>query len=176
MSESAISVIQRAANAANGETTISVDVWPVTANSNTYNRQGIVVADPVNASATVRVDANAGMSVAQSSDTLNSSGVPVTPQFATISLTATGTVVAAVAGKRVRVLAYLVVCTAPNAITWQTSTGNVPLSGSMSFGTSGGVSAPFSQVGHFQTVSGDSLSLLLGSATQVSGHLTYVMV
>ena len=176
MAESVINVIQRTANAANGETAVPVDLWPVTANSATFNRQGIVVADPLNAAATVRVDANAGMSVAQSSDTLNSSGVPVTPQFATVSLATSGTIVAAVAGKRVRVLAYLIVCTSANAVTWQTSTGNVPLSGSMSFGASGGVSAPFSQVGHFQTIAGDGLVLALGSAAQVSGHLTYVMV
>ena len=97
-------------------------------------------------------------------------------KFAAISLAASGALVAAVTGKRIRVLSYVLVAVTKTAVKFQSSTGNVDLTGAMTCGTtsdSGGVSSGFNPAGHFQTAAGDALNLNLGTSVQVSGHLTY---
>jgi hypothetical protein len=110
--------------------------------------------------------------------TIFSGSTALTPKFAAISASSSGnnTIVAAVTGKKIRVLAYTLVCTTAVTAKFKTATGGADLTGAMPFGANGGASAPYCPVGHFETVSGDLLNLVLGSAVAVAGHVIYVEV
>ena len=82
--------------------------------------------------------------------------------------------VAAVAGSKIVVVQAMFICSVANVITWQTAAN--ALSGAMSFGANGGYRDSDSSVGLFQTVEGEALNMLSGSAQQVSGYLSYVLV
>lgn len=97
------------------------------------------------------------VSAALRSDVIQNSGSQLTPKFARVALTADGDIVAAVTGKKIRVLAMTVnVDTANDDLDVEDSSGgtnlwkfvNVPL----------GVSVlPFNPVGWFETTSGNAL-------------------
>lgn len=91
---------------------------------------------------------------------------------AKISLAASGDLVAAVAGKSIRVLAYSIVAAGAVTAKFQ-SGGATDLTGAMSMITGTPLAPGESLAGHFQTVAGEKLNLVLGSSVQVSGHLTY---
>lgn len=114
----------------------------------------------------------------QQTDTMYSGTTALTPKFAAISAASSGnnTIVAAVTGKKIRVLSYSLVVTSAVTAQWKSATGGANLSGAMPFGANGGISAPHSPVGHFETASGELLNLVLGSAVAVAGHVTYVEV
>lgn len=101
----------------------------------------------------------------------------LTPKFAAINTSSSGdnTVVAAVAGKKIRVLAYLVGVSATQQLTWKSGAGT-SLAGQLSFAQYGGVSAPLNQIGWFETAVGEPLVLNLGQAALTGGHLTYIEV
>lgn len=111
-------------------------------------------------------------------NTVFASGVAMTPKFAKIAASANGnnTLIAAVVGKKIRVLSYSFVCALAVTAKFQSGTGGTDLTGPMAFGDNGGISAPFCPVGHFETAAGAMLNLFLGSAVVVSGHITYVEV
>lgn len=95
---------------------------------------------------------------------------------AKISLAASGTIVAAVSSKKIRVLSYVLVAVTKTAVKFQSHTTPTDLTGAMTLGTtgdSGGVSSGFNPAGHFETLVGEALDLALGTSVQVSGHLTY---
>jgi len=78
--------------------------------------------------------------------------------------------------KHLVILQYVLDCATPgNTVTWEDSDG-VLHSGPMSFSETGGLVAPFSEVGHFMLAEGKSLVLNLSAAAQVSGHLSYALV
>lgn len=99
-----------------------------------------------------------------------------TPSFALISTASTGDqqVVAAVTGKKIRVLSYTIVSTSANAVKFRSA--STDKTGAMALAANGGVSTSYSPVGHFETVAGEALNINLGSAAQISGHLTYCLV
>lgn len=102
----------------------------------------------------------------------------LTPQFAAISVSGAthNTIVSSTAGKKIRVLRYGIVCsTGVNAVKWTSGTGT-DLTGAMEFSANGGISEPFCPIGITETTTGAALMLHLGTATQVSGSLTYVTV
>ena len=82
--------------------------------------------------------------------------------------------VAAATGKIIRVVGFALVSAAANTVTMQS--GSTALTGAMSFAANGGVSAPQSTAGLFQTTAGAALNMSLGSAGQVSGWLVYQLV
>jgi len=94
--------------------------------------------------------------------------------------------VAAVAGKAIRVLGYLLVATANVEAVFNSNDNGTtpvitPLSGPLSLVTARHVEANFNPVGWFQTLAGEALDLSLGGtgATpdgDVGGHLVYVLV
>lgn len=101
------------------------------------------------------------------------------PQSAVINVaTATDhTIVAAVTGKKIRVLSYVIVAAAAVAVTWKS--GSTARSGAMSFAANSGiVVSPAAPSGGswFETAAGEALVLTLSGAQQVSGHLTYQVV
>lgn len=82
------------------------------------------------------------------------------------------TVVAAVVGKKIRVLAYVLVVTGAATARWESGAGGTALSGQMSLAANGGVSAPFNPAGWFETAAGSLLNLEL-SANGADGHVVY---
>ncbi len=102
----------------------------------------------------------------------------LTPQFAPISASASGdnTVVAAVAGKKIRVLKYTILANGTVAVKFR-SPSVADLTGLMTLGTNSGVGGAFCPIGLFETAAGDPLIVNLSGGTGgVAGHLTYVQV
>lgn len=99
------------------------------------------------------------------------------PKFAVIDAT-TGdtTIVAAVTGKKIRVLSYVV--TAANSSStarFESGAGGTSLSGVLRLLNVTAFVAPFNPMGYFETLSGEALSLEV-TGGDVDGHLTYVEV
>lgn len=102
-------------------------------------------------------------------------------KFAKIDLAASGDLVAAVSGKKIRVLSYLIVSAGSVTAKFQ-SAASTDLTGAMSLV----VGVPNAcdhappvhgmPTGYFETSQGEKLNLVLSSGVQVSGHLTYVEV
>ena len=102
-------------------------------------------------------------------------------KFAKIDLAASGDVVSAVTGKKIRVLSYFLVSAGSVTAKFQ-SGASTDLTGAMSLI----VGVPNAcdhappvhgmPTGYFETAPGEKLNLVLGGSVQVSGHLTYVEV
>ncbi len=98
-------------------------------------------------------------------------------QHAEISSAATNaTIVAAVAGKRIRVLSFFLVAVTAVTVRFESTSGGAALTGLMSVGATDVLAPGYNPLGHFQTVAGQLLNLELGGTVQVSGALTYVLV
>ena len=95
---------------------------------------------------------------------------------AKVDISASGNIVAAVAGKKIRVINYVLM--AASAVTAKWQSGNTPTdhSGAMSLAAAGGLVCPDSRAGWFETNAGEPLKLVLGSGVQVSGHLKYQLL
>ena len=95
-----------------------------------------------------------------------------------ISLSATGELVAAIAGRRIRVLGYLMV--AAGAVTVKFQSASTDLTGAMTLATGvpntamGGNSLDV--IPDVETAHGEALNLTLSGAVQVSGWLLYDVV
>lgn len=102
-------------------------------------------------------------------------GTVVTPQYAIINTSSTGntTLVAAVAAKVTRVIAYALVCDGTVAVKFTSGAGGTNLTGAMSFVANGGVTTQCDK-GLFQTATNTDLVLNLSGAVGVRGHLTYI--
>ncbi len=125
--------------------------------------------------------------------TLNSSVIgdaqtALTPKFALIAIAATGTLVAAVVGKKIRVLAVAMtieVVTGDETYTFKSAAAGTALTGAIG-DTAMTVLVtvppipfvlPFSPVGWFETISGELLELsLAGTTPNAKGCLVYVEV
>lgn len=102
-------------------------------------------------------------------------------KYAAISASSSGsnTVVAAVTGKRIRVLSYVMVAAGDVTATWQSASTN--LSGGMALAANGGAApsagqaTPGGLIGQFETNQGEALNLNLSAAVSVAGHLTYIV-
>lgn len=97
-------------------------------------------------------------------------------KFAVIDEAASGdnVLIAAVVGKKIRVLSYAMVAAAAVTAQFQ-DTGGANLSGGMQLAANGGVSAN-SDTGLFETTDGDGLDLNLSGAVSVDGHFSYIEV
>lgn len=95
-------------------------------------------------------------------------------KFAVISASASGAtaVVAAVAGKHIRVLHYQIVVAGNVAVKFQSDSTDI--TGLMSHSAEGEGSNPSFFAGLFQTAEGEALNINLDAAIQVGGHVTYV--
>lgn len=109
---------------------------------------------------------------------MSAAGTIVTPLFAVINVSSSGdnSVVAAVTGKKIRVLAYTLVCDAAVAVKFTDGASGTAKTGAMSFAANGGSTPPFCPVGHLETSANTALVLNLASAVGVRGHLTYITV
>lgn len=117
-------------------------------------------------------------------DVIQSSGSQLTPKFATIAITATGTLVAAVTAKKIRVLSLMMTIetlTGDETYTFKSGAAGTALTGALgdaaAAGTTFAVEYGFSPVGHFETVAGALLELsLAGTTPNAQGSLCYVEV
>lgn len=102
----------------------------------------------------------------------------LTPLRALISTSSSGTsqVVAAVANKKIRVLTGFLVAAAAVSVKFQSAITPTDLTGAMPFATNGGLAIPYAQVGQFDTIAGEALSINLSGAVAVGGAITYVTV
>jgi len=102
-------------------------------------------------------------------------------KYAVINASASGsnTVVAAVVGRRIRVVHYLAIAAGDVTATWLSAATAIsgpmaiPQNGGMA--PSAGVSSPAGILGQFQTEVGEALNLSLSGAISVGGHLTYIL-
>ncbi len=117
------------------------------------------------------------------SGTLHVGSTQATPKFAKIALTATGTLVAAVTAKKIRVLSLLMTIdtlTGDETYTFKSGAAGTALTGDL--GDASAASAillidySYSPHGHFETVSGELLELSLAVAGSAQGSLCYIEV
>lgn len=113
-----------------------------------------------------------------STATLSNGSTSLTPKFAFIdaALSPDNTIIAAVGGKKIRVLSYSFIAAGAVTARFESDTGGNSLTGQMQIGANGKASAEFNPLGHFETVAGELLNLELSGAVSVDGHLTYVEV
>lgn len=83
------------------------------------------------------------------------------------------TLVAAVSGKKIRVLAMSVSAAAAVTLTLQSGAGGTALSGAMTMATGIPIVWPYNEKGWVETAAGSLLNMALGGAVQVSGVLLY---
>lgn len=101
-------------------------------------------------------------------------GVAVTPKYKVISLSATGTVVAAVPGKKIRVISYVIMASGTVNTKWQSHVAPTDLGGLLYLVANTGAVSGYNPSGHFETVVSEALDLNLSGSVAVGGHLTYV--
>ncbi len=80
-----------------------------------------------------------------------------------------------VAAKKIRVLAYLLIVNPAVNATFESELGTL-VTGPLPLATTGGIAAAVNELGWFDTLPGEGLSLHLDGATQASGHLNYVLL
>lgn len=95
------------------------------------------------------------------------SGVDRVPLVATVS----GIVIAANPSFAYRVLCYTSLSAGDGTLKFS-SGGTTDLTGDMPVGTNGGISTTLNALGHFQTLPGESLNVVLGGSATGQGHLT----
>ena len=102
----------------------------------------------------------------------------LTPKYAVIDEASSGnnTVIAAVAGKNIRVLGYVLVAAGAVTVRFEDGANGTALTGQMTIAENGGVASGFCPVGWFQTSDNTLLNLELSGATSVDGHVVYVEV
>lgn len=102
----------------------------------------------------------------------------LTPKWAVIDHAATpdNTIVAAVAGKRIRVLSLFFVAAAAVTVRFESAAGGTALTGQMQLGANGILVLPFNPGGWFETVAGELLNMELSGAISVDGTLQYAEV
>lgn len=102
----------------------------------------------------------------------------LTPKFAKITASSSGatTIVSLVSSKKLRVLAWSLVCNAAVNVKWQTHATPTDLTGLHYFAANGGIQQPFNPVGYFETVAGEALDINLSGAIAVGGSLVYIEV
>jgi autotransporter translocation and assembly factor TamB len=108
---------------------------------------------------------------------IDNNGVVLTPKYAKIAISASGTVIAAVASKKIRVLAFTITSNGAVNAKFQTSTGPADLSGLIYMPAAGnGICCNFNPVGWFETGVGDALNINLSAGIAIGGTITYVEV
>lgn len=99
-------------------------------------------------------------------------------KYAAIDVASSGdnTLVAAVAGKKIRVLSLYLVAAGAVTVRFESGAGGAALTGQSSLAANGGLVLPFNADGWFETAAATILNLELGGAVSVDGCLTYVEI
>jgi len=116
--------------------------------------------------------------VALQTDAIMNDTTALTPKYAVIDDATSGnnTIVAAVAGKKIRVLQWALVCAGAVTVRWEDGASGTALTGQMQFAANSGMNSGFCPVGHFETTANTLLNLELSAATSVDGWLVYVEI
>lgn len=114
-------------------------------------------------------------------DALMNDTTALTPKFANINGNTSGnnTLVAAVGGKKIRVLAISLVAAGNVTLILEDGAGGGDLLGPLEFDGSTqpkGIVLQFCPLGHFETTANTLLNMSLDAAIQVGGHVVYVEV
>jgi hypothetical protein len=99
-------------------------------------------------------------------------------QYAVIDHAASGnnTLVAAVTGKKIRVVFFLMVSAGSVTPRFQSGAGGTALSGQMTMAVNSVISAPYNPAGWFETAAAALLNLELSAPVSVDGVVGYVLV
>lgn len=87
-------------------------------------------------------------------------------------------IIAAVAGKKIRVLSMFFVAGGAVNAKFQSDSGGgaADLTGALPLAANGGAALPFNPHGWIQTEAGKKLNLNLSAAVQLSGSITYALI
>ena len=155
---------------ANAVLGVVTDGWDGITTNPTIHDAMQFAAERIDALATDVISNNTPATVAQDTTQLRNGGTALTVKYASISTSASGdtTVVAAVTGKRIKVIDY--VLTRASTVNMKWRSGTTDITGLL-------YSSPipgFNPVGHFRTAVGELLAINLSAAVGVGGHITYV--
>lgn len=155
---------------ANAVLGVVTDGWDGITTNPTIHGAMQFAAERIDALATDVISNNTPATVAQDTTQLRNGGTALTVKYASISTSASGdtTVVAAVTGKRIKVIDY--VLTRASAVNMKWRSGTTDITGLLYNGAAPG----FNPVGHFRTAVGELLAINLSAAVGVGGHITYV--
>lgn len=112
------------------------------------------------------------------SSQMTAGGTVVTPKFAVIDAATSGdnTLVAAVTGKKVRVVAAFLVAAGAVNVRFESGAGGTALTGQVNLVANTGFVLPYNPAGWFETGSSALLNLELSAAISVDGSLVYIEV
>lgn len=108
--------------------------------------------------------------------TIYSGTTALTPGMATISVSATGTLVALVSSKQIRVLALSLMSNGTVNVKFQSHASPTDITGLYYLIANTGFVLPYNPLGWFQTIAGEALDINLSASIAVGGCLTYVAV
>ena len=113
---------------------------------------------------------------ALSASTLADGVIPLLPKFFSIATAASGAteIVAAVTGKKIRVICYNYMANGTVNVKWQSA--STDKTGLAYLVANTGKVVPFSPVGWFETAAGEALNINLSGAIAVGGEGAYVEV
>ncbi len=157
-------------------------VAPLPAGTNAIGKlaanTGVDIGDVDVISAPARVDTTDSIKATTSTDGLTQGTTVVSVNFADIDVAASGdnTLIAAVAGKKARILSLLLVASAAVNARFEDGAAGAALSGQMNLTTNSGFVLPYNPLGWFETTANTLLNLELSGATSVDGLLTYILV
>ena len=99
-------------------------------------------------------------------------------KYSTISGNTSGdnTVVAAVTGKKIRVLSLYVITTDAATVAFESGASGTALTGDVPCAANGGFVLPFNSGGWFETAASALLNMELNAVSQTSGALSYIEV
>jgi hypothetical protein len=112
------------------------------------------------------------------SDSIITGTREATPKFVSIHANGSGnnSIVSAVSGKKIRVLAVWLVAAGTVNPKFQSGAGGTDLTGAANLVANGGYVLPYNPVGWFETAASTLLNLNLSSGTYVDGSLVYIEV
>jgi len=125
------------------------------------------------------LQATQAVAVDTSAMVVGNTATKLTPKFAIIAAANSGatTIIPAVTGKKIRVLAAKIVANGGVNVKWQSHFTPTDLTGLSYYAAAGdGEVLPFNPVGWFQTNASEALDINLSGAIAVGGHLTYIEV
>lgn len=169
------------ANAGSGTFTVSGAVTQ----SGTWNVGTVTTVTTVSAVTAISNALPAGTNLLGSIATAGQVGTAysgttaLTPKYAAISAATSGasnTLVAAVTSKKITVLKWHIIASGGAVNVKFQSNGSTDLTGLMNLVANQPISGAYCPVGHFQSAAGESLSINLSGAVQVSGYLVYLEV
>ena len=132
------------------------------------HRQVVVLGDPATDAGVAPVDVVKGVAVFNNE----------TPKFAVIDASSSGdnTIVAAVSGKKIRVVSGILVSGGTVNVRFESGAAGTALTGQMNLVANTGFIIPFVPIGNFETATNTLLNLELSAGVAVDGWITYVEV